>query len=369
MKINHTISEVIVLRSIACLSIVFLHSIGIALSGSNMGTWTTVFFDSLHVLLYFGTPMFIFISEFLVAYSYRNKSLPTNFLRKRFNFIFLPFLCMALFYTIPHANTLENGAVKLFLNAVIGDFHGYFVLIIFQFYLIHTIFHKHLKAWNPKVVLVVAFFINAIYLAFFNFTPPMNIPAGDYIWNRYYWVPFLGWVFYFALGYYCGFYFEAFIEQLRKYKRLVLISPLISSVLLLAFYHSEMISVHSSKRIDLLIHTTIMCFFLFYVAHKMPKIPNLLHTVNQYSFSIYLLHMFFLSFIDFIYPKFPIFTGSVYVLFLFTFSTLGSIFMSYYINKWKYGKYIIGRVNTPMENTTVTNKNTKLKNKKAYTYS
>ncbi|OLO39181.1 hypothetical protein BTR23_08990 [Alkalihalophilus pseudofirmus] len=368
MKQNQTINEVIILRSIACLSIVFLHSIGFALSGNHIGAWTRGFFDSIQVLLYYGTPMFIFISELLIAYSYRNKALPKNFLRKRFKLIFLPFLCMALFYTIPHANTLENGVTKFLLNAIIGDFHGYFVLIIFQFYLIHMLFHEHLKRWNPKIVVTVALLINVSYLAIFNFTAPLNIPAGEYIWNRFYWVPFFGWVFYFILGYYCGYYFDTFVRRLIQYKWLVLFGPVISSFLLLMIYHSEIISVHSSKRLDLLLHTPVMCFFLFYVAQHVRKIPTLLHMVNQYSFGIYLLHMFFLSLIDFVYPKFPIFSGFFYILFLFVFSTVGSIVMIHYLNKWKYGKYIIGRINTRAATSLATN-NKGLNSEKTYNYS
>ncbi|WP_078427214.1 acyltransferase family protein [Alkalihalobacterium alkalinitrilicum] len=368
MKQNQTINEVIIVRSIACLSIVFLHSIGFALSGNHIGAWTRGFFDSIHVLLYYGTPMFIFISELLIAYSYRNKALPKNFLRKRFKLIFLPFLCMALFYTIPHANTLENGVTKFLLNTIIGDFHGYFVLIIFQFYLIHMLFHEHLKRWNPKIVVTVALLINVSYLAIFNFTEPLNIPAGEYIWNRFYWVPFFGWVFYFILGYYCGYYFENFIKRLHEFKWLVLISPLISSFLLLMFYHSDFINIHSSKRIDLLLHTTVMCFFLFYIAQKVRKIPGFLLTVNEYSFGIYLLHMFFLSLVDFVYPNYLVFPIGYYILFLFVFSTISSIITIYYMNKWEHGKYIFGKVNKRTESNPLTTKNKEQINEKTYNF-
>lgn len=341
------IKEMFFIRAIACLSIVLLHSISIGINTSSkeeIGIFSYFLLDSLNIILYFGTPMFIFLSIFLLAYSYRQRSLPENFLSKRFLYIFLPFTAMALFYAIPHATTLWEGIQKFFLNTLIGDYHGYFVLIIFQFYILYLFFRHLLQKSSPILLITVSFIINAAYLSLFNFTPAPSIPFGEYIWERFYWVPFLGWIFYFTLGYYCGYYYETFVAYLKKYHSIVLAAPIFSVLLLLFFYHSEFITIHSSKRIDMLFHTTAVFFFLFYVTSQLKHVPSLIINVSKYSFGIYLIHMFYIAVVEFFSGFFPPMNGFVQVFFLFIFSTSCSMITTYYINKWRYGKYILGKV-------------------------
>lgn len=347
MNQTKTIKELYVLRSIACLSVVFLHAIGIGLSSiptSQISHTAYVFFDSLNMLLYFSTPVFIFISEFLLAYSYRKKSIPTNFLKKRAKFLLLPFLFMAFFYAIPYATPLSEGVKKFLLNAVIGDYHGYFVLIIFQFYFLHLLSHKLLKKINPKICLSISLFINVAYLSFFHFIEPLNIPFNNYIWERFYWIPFFGWIFYFTLGFYCGHYYELFIKLLVKYKVIILSAPLFTSALLLFFYHSNILMVHSSKRVDILLHATFVIFFIYYIAYQMKKIPTIFLTISKYSFGIYLLHFFFILAFDYFYRFFSINLGILYIFILFFFSTCSSMGTMFYVNKWKFGNCLVGQL-------------------------
>ncbi|WP_096188789.1 acyltransferase family protein [Evansella halocellulosilytica] len=347
------IKEVFFLRSIACLCIVFLHAISTGLStipSAEISVFSYNLFDSINVFLYFGTPLFIFISEMIIAYSYRNKEIPHHFLNKRFKYIFVPFLLMAMFYAIPHVRSVTDLGHQFFLNAVIGDFHGYFVLIIFQFYCIHLLFHRFLKNQKPINMIMITLFINIAYLAIFNFTTPPNIPFGEYIWTRFYWVPFLGWIFYFTLGYYCGHYYESFIRLLKKYRYSVLLAPVLSSGILLFFYHSEILAVHSSKRVDIIFHTTAIIFFMFYVTHQLRRIPDFLIKISQYSFGIYLLHMFYISVIDFIYSYYPVSLGFNYIIILFAFSTFLSIVTIIYLNKWRFGNYVVGKIGVEYRN-------------------
>ncbi|MBU9712809.1 acyltransferase family protein [Evansella tamaricis] len=342
------VNEVFILRSIACLAVVAVHAIAIGLSAIPAGyTSYTVerVLDSLNMLLYFGTPMFIFISEFLIAYSYNNKNLPSNFLKKRLKFLFLPFIIMGIFYSLPYILTsVEFWSTKVLMNIFIGDYHGYFILIIFQFYLLHVLFHQKLKEWNPKIVLSVSLLINVAYLAVFNFTSPGDILFGAYIWERFYWVPFLGWLFYFTLGFYCGHYYHNFVALIKKYRKAVLFSPLVSSLILLFLYHLEWITVHSSKRMDMILHMTVICFFLFYIATQLKKVPDFLVGISRYSFGIYLLHYFFILAIDFVYQQYPVNMGVWYIVVLFAASIALSVASTSILNKWKYGKYIVGKV-------------------------
>ncbi len=367
MNRDNTIEELFALRSIACLSVVLLHAIGAGLQSipnSNMSKINYFFFDSLNMLLYFSTPVFIFISIFLLAYSYRNKPLPENFLHKRASFIFLPFLFMAFFYSIPYATSIFEWAKKFFLNATIGDYHGYFILIIFQFYLLYIFLHAFLKKANPKLVVTVAFAINVAYLSVFHFVQPPNFPHSEYIWERFYWVPFLGWIFYFALGYYCGFYYEAFVSFLKKHKTLIFIAPFITSTVVLYLYHSNLLIVHSSKRIDILLHATAVALFIFYAMSHVKTVPSIFIKISNYSFGIYLLHMFFISVVDVVYQALSLTYGPVYIVFLFVFSTVASMVTIYFMKNWKYAVYLVGKVPTTRVKTPKEHWNTGLREAK-----
>ncbi|WP_170885566.1 acyltransferase family protein [Bacillus alkalicellulosilyticus] len=332
------------MRSVACLCIVFLHAVALGLESVTTLSVVRIVFDSVNILLYFGTPLFIFISVFILAYSYRNRNIPEAFLQKRITYIFIPFLAMAFFYSIPHASSLEAWGVKLLMNAVVGDFHGYFVLIIFQFYILHLLLHTFLKRTNPYVVISVSLIINGLYLSIFHFTTPPDSPYATYIWERFYWVPFFGWLFYYSLGFYCGYHYKSFRAFLHRIKYVIIVAPIVSSFLLLSFYHFEVITVHSSKRIDLLFHTTAVGFFLFYIATRVKKIPPLLIIVSQYSFGIYLLHMFYIHLVGTILSFVSIQVGILYIPFLFLFSLISSVITVHYLSKLKYGVYIVGKI-------------------------
>src|SRR5690606_21810644 len=116
---------------------------------------------------------------------------------------------MSLFYAALETSALQLSVhPNLFLNFLnnffLGDFHGYFIIIIFQFYILHIIFTKYLSHFSPKLMLIITFTINFSYLAFFNFVEPFNIPFAENIWTQKSSLPFLGWVFYFALAFYGG---------------------------------------------------------------------------------------------------------------------------------------------------------------------
>lgn len=348
------IKEIFILRSIGCLSIVLLHSIYIGIDTMTireMGELSAIFFDSIQMILYYGTPMFIFISEFLIAYSYRNRDLPDYFLKKRLRYILIPYMVMGIAYALPFfAEGWQSGFTKIGLNIFIGDYHGYFILIIFQFYLFHLFFHKHLRRWNPKIVLSVTFFINAAYLVFFNFTaPPENLLHGEYIWERFYWIPMLGWIFYFTVGFYAGTYYESFSKYIYRYRYLIVAGPVLTSILLLTLYHSGFLTEHSSKRTDILVHTIVCSFFLFYITSRLKELPPFLEMISRYSFGIYLLHYLYIFFLDALFRLQPVSIGFLYIIILFFFSLFASIGTIIIVNKWKYGYLLIGQAGVPFQ--------------------
>ncbi|HDR8533000.1 TPA: acyltransferase family protein, partial [Bacillus cereus] len=207
------IKEVFFLRVVACLSVVLLHSITSYLDLIDFNQ--KGFLNNLRILLCFGTPMFIFISELVISKVYKD-GVPKHFLTKRIRYILIPYTVMGLFYALQYTYQEEDFLHAFVLqsakNIFLGDFHGYFILIIMQFYILHAVLFEFFRRANVKKVLLIAFIINVIYLAIFNFIPVPDNAIGEYIWLRFSWVPFVGWLFYFCLAYYCGIYYTEFKE-------------------------------------------------------------------------------------------------------------------------------------------------------------
>ncbi|MET1176404.1 acyltransferase, partial [Paenibacillus amylolyticus] len=73
------------------------------------------------------------------------------FLKKRGKVIFVPFLFIAALDAILMKSVAEEGAGfvsvigKFLENVFLGNFIGYFILVIFQFYILHMLLHRWLN--------------------------------------------------------------------------------------------------------------------------------------------------------------------------------------------------------------------------------
>ncbi|WP_345807601.1 acyltransferase family protein [Bacillus pumilus] len=334
------IKEIYFIRSISCICVMLIHAIGI-LFESNSSPYS--------IFLMFSTPSFIFISEFLIAHSYPN-GIPKGFLKKRFQFIFLPFVSVGILDALLLTNHQSKGGsiyeffTRVSSNIFLGNYIGYFVLVIFQFYILHILFHRVLKKVSPKWVLPISFFVTIIYLysiQFFHF--PISLP-NPYVLVE--WIPFPAWLFYFCLAYYCGQNYHEFINLLNRFRYgiylLLLISiALISSNTFLGLFES------SSKRPDVLLYTTSIIFLFFHLFSKVQKIPSIVMLVSKYSFSIYLFHSYFLGIALLALPNIKNSHWLVTLITISLISVSSSILTSFLVNRFKYGYIFVGKVNQP----------------------
>ncbi|ANR67299.1 acyltransferase family protein [Staphylococcus equorum] len=341
------INEIFAIRTIACLSVVLLHSINYAIAGyrDDLSTLEYLASSAFGMILYFGTPTFILISEILISNSYSD-FIPKNFLFKRFKYILIPYIAMAIFYSLVDIHTnnlnldLSTFIIEASKNIFLGDWHGYFVLIIFQFYILHALLYKKLKVWNPTWVLSISFIINFVYLAFFQLTKPMNFIFADYIWLRFNWILFLGWIFYFFLAYYIGSNYKKFIPMISKFKFLISIILVISFISIMGFTYLEIFE-RSSKRPDMIIYTCSLVCLLFILASILKRTPKLVGLISRYSYGIYLIHIVFLVLVFHPNENIPFI---VYITLTFIGSLVSSIIIIYLLNKFTLGKYLVGKV-------------------------
>ncbi|SFI01871.1 Membrane-bound acyltransferase YfiQ, involved in biofilm formation [Tindallia magadiensis] len=351
------IEELHFIRSIACLCVVFVHSMTrvveiheYALSESQITLLMT-----LRLLFTFGTPIFIFLSEFLISYAY-GPEVPKHFLRKRAQYILIPYVSMSVLYavimvhesreTLISEGLFSSFLVYIFQNLFFGFYnHGFFIVVIFQFYLLHQWLGKWLEDNRAKLILPISLAVNLLYLSYFNMTPYPDIAYGEYVWRALSWVPFPSWLFYFTLGYYGGRNFEVLKEKTMNMGKKSILAPILAGMLVFYFYSQAIITEDSSRRIDIVFLSTSMIFILFRQAFQMKRIPIIFHLLNKFSFGIYLLHMFFLYWITYGIETYRLMLihPIVTLVLLFAISTVGSILATDMISRFSFGFYIVGK--------------------------
>jgi membrane-bound acyltransferase YfiQ involved in biofilm formation len=131
---------------------------------------------------------------------------------------------------------------------------------------------------------------------------------------------------------------------IMKYKTAVLAAPIITGALVLALYNFDVITLNSSKRIDMIPFTLSMILALLYL-FKDRKASKIWLTINNYSFSIYFLHVFYVVVLTDLCARFKL-TNFIVIAAVFAASTVLSIWTSWLLNKFSIGKYLVGRVNT-----------------------
>lgn len=335
------IYEIYWLRAISCLSVVLIHAItsGVNFYDFNISAVTEKTLLLIQLFLMFATPSFIFMSEFLLARSYPN-GLPNGFFKKRVKFLLVPYLFMALVYALVFVEqfTLLNVIKLTIRHAVLGDFVAYFVLIIFQFYILHYLLHNKLAKYNPAKVLILSFLINAFYLGFFVITSsPVEGGLIEYFWGKGRWMFFPAWFFYFTLGYYAGRNYNKLLDMLERHKAIVVIMPLVT--FFFSIVMTEIGFPITSKRIDIIFHTTAIIFLVLLVTYKLKEPPKFVLFISQYSFGIYLLHKLVVDTVG------PISNNIfIHIISLFILGLVFSITVMFIFNKIPYGKYVTGQI-------------------------
>ncbi len=338
---NKFIPVVFWMRAISCLGIVMIHSISITLSNNpNLvkNEWPTY----LQVYLMFATPMFVFITEFLTAHKYGD-TLKEGFFKKRLMILGIPYVLLNIFWTFSKydsANFLDF--INNFMYVSIRGYSvTYFIVIIFQFYVLHYLFAKYLKNMKPILMITGSIIVTSIYWAIRLRVPAPDNIFGQLIWGKEGQTIFFGWLTYFLLGYYIGKNYTAFKNVIQKYT-VPIIGLLIVSVIFVYYTHTSGFNrAIGSKRVDTPIYTTSIILAFFLMSSFFTYVPKFILFISNFSFSIYLMHLIFLN-------KMTMFSEVVYldILYKFIVAVSLSICVSYLFNLSKYGKYFIGNVNT-----------------------
>ncbi|WP_010095157.1 acyltransferase family protein [Ornithinibacillus scapharcae] len=345
MKSKTFINEVFFIRAIATLSVVLVHSITVTVNSYQLPALTVDIFRGIQMTLMFATPTFILISEILAAYSYPEKT-PKGFLWKRFKFIFVPYMVIGTIYALYHFTTVPfsmDAFLEEWISIVLkGQWHGYFVLIIFQFYILHFLFARYLSKVSGTIILPITFVINGVYLGYFNFVDPVGA-TQFYIWYDVSRIPFLAWIFYFSLAYYVGKNLTTFKYYLNRFKWIILVGAVGLAGFVVYSYHTGFINMIWSNRVDVMVYTVFMMFALFYLGSRFKKIPKFITLISKFSFGIYLLHPLFHKIFVRTSHELPYINMGIYLLIALLLGVFGSMLVTFLLNKIRFGKYVVGK--------------------------
>lgn len=335
------LNEINMIRAFACLSVVYNHVLtNYAKFAETVFTETPVFL-AIRYLFLFATPVFILISITLLSRNYPDK-LPKGFLWKRVQYILVPYVLIGLFSA--YITSLQSGAgfLETAWNIVgLGDWHGFFILVIFQFYLLYYALNRFLRRINPLAALAAAFAVSFAHLYALEHHELYRqfIFEGYPLWYRTF---ILAWLFYFVAGFYIGIYYGQICAFLANKIWL----PVLAAVLSFGWiYHNASIAGYtlvSSDRYDMFFYTLSVYFLLTVLFRKLKKPRPLLEVISSFSFFIYLSHMIFIlalgRIVKVFEDSFILYTGS---LLLFTAGICVGVGALLYLYRWS--QWITGR--------------------------
>ena len=223
-----------------------------------------------------------------------------------------------------------------------GNFFGWFIIVIFQFFILHKIFHKVLNKANPFFLLAGSLIVSSLhsYLMYFN---------QDYHkwWEAYY--PLyprtiiLYWLFYFVVGFYVGKYYDLVFEFIKRHIwMLISVWFFALSFLAFNFFHLK-IFLNESLRFDLLIYSCLSFLLVIYGAKFLSHFHiTMLYLISEISFFIYLAHQIIIKYISLALSSFvthPI----IYILISVVFTIGFCIGLAIMLSFIPYIRIIVGR--------------------------
>lgn len=324
------------------MGIVLVHSIG-AVFDLEPFRGELAMKDLLRTPLLFATPVFILLSEYLLALKYRETT-PSGFLKKRFELIFIPFVAMSLFAAWLNTHTLSKFLSGSFLNLV-GRGHGWFVLVIMQFYAVRPYLVDLASKKRPIFVLALALLVQVGYQSFVLVYRSNLDPSGrdwfDLVGNR---LLLPGWLFYFFVGHYLGVYREQILSKMRGRRYFSILSAFAALSLCVSITMLTSLPA-TSQRIDISFYAiSVFMVILLYTA-PIAKSPFLLSEIAAYSFGIYLWHPFFLRATTKMINALQISQGYLVLPMYFVLSISASMIVVAMLNRFPFGHYITGRIN------------------------
>lgn len=312
LKNKKHLDEVQYARVFAMFAVLAVHGTSSGLTSTPHDSFVFHIYNFFNVLGKLGVPTFIFLSGFIFFYTYYNKAMTKDVLKRfytnRLMYILIPYLVFSVLYWVVKNQIYGHGDIafelKRFMNLLMtgkAHTHLYFVFITVQFYLMFPLFLYFFKKmkWLRKYAIIwgivlqwLWIYINAKYLQ----VPMKGSISFSYILS------------YFA-GAFVGIYYEEIINWAKNLKKSgwLLGTLLIGYGFILSFYvmilymtatgvKSFTNSVHEiawgSHALFAGFVILIMGYYAKIACSERTKL--IMQELASVSFGVYLIHPFFL---------------------------------------------------------------------------
>lgn len=302
-----TIEEINYLRAFGVLGVIAIHTTGYFTEVERFNTlvllnlWTDVFSQ-------FAVPLFILISGYVLSKNYRDNFSLSQFYKKRIRSIIPQYLLFSVLYTaFNNWETMKNSSLHINLALIIknilqsnASYHLWFFAIIIQFYIFYPLIIKIYDLFKLKertellislmLIIQIAFMVSkhTSYLA----TVKIN---------------FIAYLFYFGMGIYSCDHYESIKKGLNRLTPLLVATTLALTIGASCFiiiglttgYRYNTIPEYFSIGSELVYPILRISSFLllFNLANnlvgKKGVFAKAVKKVGEYSFGIYLIHIFF----------------------------------------------------------------------------
>lgn len=327
-------------RVLLCIVIVITHILTEYTNAHNNDSAQLETLYWIRMLVIFGTPGFLMLTQLIFTLNF--DGLPKNYLKRRFQYVLLPYVIMGAFYSYSEAVYLRTSFVSGFVENVLrGQWYGYFILIILKFFVLNALIAKLWpKLLSSRIVVVTAVLFNALYLYIFHH----HDATRQWIEEVYFFEPntvIFGWIGYYFVGAYIGSHYNQLKPYLENYSLLFIGAAAGAYVLFVIFGHHQYTDVSSFNEY-ILLYSIVLFLYVIHISIKIEGFMlEAVTLISTYSFFIYLFHPIILQYI---YQYTERFEGST-ILFLvssvvLTFSIcigLGSLLKSFKIFKYVMG--------------------------------
>lgn len=296
--------QINLVRAIAILCVITVHATSQVTVDLSRNSILYPVYNFLNIFFRVGTPTFIFLSAFILFYSYVNRKWNVNllgrFYKNRGLFIIVPYIVFSLLYfavlnEMYYDLSLKEAIPEFLLKLATGNAyaHLYFVFINVQFYLIFPLmlwlfkkkrgWMKH-AWWVGLAVQWIFYFLNHQY---FHVVSKGSVA--------------LSYAGYYMLGVTFGMYYQVVLAALKKrYIAWALYSLWLTfslfNVFIYAMYRIDGVSWHAAIfELAWNLHTLTTAVVLFHIAFILypllnQKIRAMLLSLGMCSFGIYLIH-------------------------------------------------------------------------------
>lgn len=293
---NEKYIELVYLRTILCVSIVLTHILTEYSITNEMDGYQIKSLYWIRIILIIGTPSFIILSQLLTTLNHSTK-IKRTYLRKRLSYILIPYLLMGSFYSYSESLKVNNTFFQQFLENVIqGNWYGYFIIIIIQFFLLNWIIYRmNSKILFSKWMLVISFVINTLYLySYQNIDNVTKFVDKNYPLSSQTFI--LGWIFYYFLGSYLGHNYSKVKRFISKYISIIIFFAILT-YLIFQILGSHDYWVVSSMDYRILLYISFSFLLLINFSSQFDSFMfNSVKRISIYSFFIYLMHPIILEY-------------------------------------------------------------------------